>query len=68
VSIVGFDDIRLAGLARVSLTTVAQPCQELASIGIDLLLERIAGAPGPPRHRLLAPSLVVRGSTARPPR
>lgn len=65
LSIVGFDDIRLAGLARVSLTTVAQPCEELARIGIDLLLERIRGASAPPRLRLLAPSLVVRGSTAR---
>ena len=67
VSIVGFDDIRLAGLARVSLTTIAQPCEDLARLGIDLLLERIDGSSGPPRQRLLAPSLVVRGSTGRPP-
>lgn len=66
VSIVGFDDIRVAGLARVSLTTVAQPCEDLARLGIDLLLERIGGTLVPPRQRLLAPSLVVRGSTSRP--
>lgn len=67
VSIVGFDDIQVAGLSRISLTTVAQPCEELARLGIELLLERIEGAHGPPRQVLLEPSLVVRGSTA-PPR
>jgi LacI family transcriptional regulator len=66
VSIVGFDDIRVAGLTRISLTTVAQPCEDLARIGIELLLERINGGAGAPRQRLLAPSLVVRSSTASP--
>lgn len=64
VSVVGFDDIRVSGLSRISLTTITQPSEELARIGIDLLLERIEGAAGPPRQRRLAPSLVVRGSTA----
>jgi LacI family transcriptional regulator len=68
VSVVGFDDILVAGLARVSLTTVAQPREELARIGIELLLERIEGGPEPAlRQRLLPPALVVRGSTGRVP-
>jgi LacI family transcriptional regulator, galactose operon repressor len=65
LSVVGFDDILVAGLARISLTTVVQPREELAAIAIDLLGERIEeGAEGPPRRRLLPPLLVVRGSTA----
>jgi LacI family transcriptional regulator len=68
VSVVGFDDIRVAGLARISLTTVVQPCHELARIAVDLLLQRIAdGSRGRPRQRILDPSLVVRASTAPPP-
>jgi DNA-binding LacI/PurR family transcriptional regulator len=67
VSVVGFDDIRVAGLTRIRLTTIAQPRDELARIGIEFLLARIEDATGPPRHRLLEPSLVVRGSTAPPP-
>lgn len=68
VSVVGFDDIQAAGLARVSLTTVVQPREELARIGIELLLRRIdEGVEAPPRQRLLPPSLVVRRSTAPPP-
>jgi LacI family transcriptional regulator len=68
MSVVGFDDILVAGLARISLTTVVQPSQELARIAVDFLLRRIAdGARGTPRRQLLDPSLVVRSSTASPP-
>ena len=68
VSVVGFDDILVAGLARISLTTVVQPRHELARIAVDLLLRRIADGVGPrPRRHILDPSLVVRSSTA-PPR
>jgi LacI family transcriptional regulator len=67
LSIVGFDDILVAGLARISLTTVVQPRDALARIAIDLLLERIEdGALRAPRRHLLSPELVVRGSTAPP--
>jgi LacI family transcriptional regulator len=66
VSVVGFDDIALAGLARVSLTTVAQPREALAEIGSSIVLERIMdGIGGPLRQVHLAPELVVRASTAR---
>ena len=69
VSVVGFDDIALAGLARVGLTTVAQPTDELARRGVELLLRRIdGGADLPLDQRRLEARLVVRASTARPPR
>jgi LacI family transcriptional regulator len=65
VSVVGFDDIALAGLARVSLTTVAQPRERLAQIALEILLDRIATVEREPFRRVrLAPRLIVRGSTA----
>jgi LacI family transcriptional regulator len=64
-SVVGFDGIALSGLARIGLTTVAQPRAEMASAGLRMLLERVAGAAGPPRTVLLEPELVVRSTTAR---
>jgi len=68
VSVVGFDGIDAAGLARIGLTTVAQPREELAAAGIRLLLERVgAGPAAPPRTILLEPKLVVRSSTRREP-
>lgn len=66
VSVVGFDGIAIGALARIGLTTVAQPHDELAAVGISLLLDRIErGAGDPPRRILLDPQLVVRRTTAR---
>ena len=68
VSVVGFDGIAIAGLARISLTTVVQPREEITRRGIEMLVARIEGAgEGRPEQHFLAPSLVARGSTAPPP-
>ena len=64
----GFDGIALGGLSRIGLTTVAQPRERLAEIGMRLLMKRIESGPAaPPQHVLLEPELVVRTTTA-PPR
>ena len=66
VSVVGYDGIALAGLARVSLTTVAQPRDELARLAVELVVSRIEGRGDGPRAITLDPSLVTRQSTASP--
>jgi LacI family transcriptional regulator len=67
VSVVGFDGIELGGLSRIGLTTVAQPRERMAEIGMRLLMERIERGPGAqPRHVLLEPELVVRATTSPP--
>jgi DNA-binding LacI/PurR family transcriptional regulator len=59
-------------LARISLTTVAQPLDELARLGVERLVDRIAHGggrhreDGRPRATTVPVKLVVRGSTARP--
>jgi LacI family transcriptional regulator len=64
LSIVGFDDIALARLTRISLTTVAQPTVQLAERAVQAAIEQIeVGAAG--RSYSLAPRLMARGSTAR---
>ena len=67
VSVVGFDDIALARLQRISLTTVAQSLDAQAERAVTLLLERIDNPRLPPRHESADVELRVRGSTA-PPR
>jgi len=68
LSVVGFDDIAVAGLARISLTTVAQPLDFQAERAVEILLARMEGrAPEKPRHLTVPVELRVRGSTA-PPR
>ena len=68
LSVVGFDDIAMAGLARLALTTLRQPTDELAEVGVRMLMRRMeAGAADPPHHRRLTAVLRVRGSTGPPP-
>jgi DNA-binding LacI/PurR family transcriptional regulator len=67
LSVVGFDDITIAGLQRISLTTVAQPLDFQAEVAVSLLLERIEQPWLEPRRVSAPVQLRVRGSTA-PPR
>jgi LacI family transcriptional regulator len=65
VSVVGFDDLRLAPYTSPPLTTIRQPAAEIARLSTELLLDMIAGRrPGKLHHRL-PPELIVRESTAR---
>jgi DNA-binding LacI/PurR family transcriptional regulator len=65
VSVVGYDDSRLARLAHVDLTTVRQDVEQLARLALEAAVERIDGGrdPEPPRAFQLPPHLVIRGST-----
>jgi LacI family transcriptional regulator len=62
VRVAGFDDVKFATLLSVPLTTIHQPCQGIATVAFDAMLERISGKPIPPRSLMLTPSLVVRES------
>lgn len=67
LSIVGFDDVPMAGLARIALTTVAQPREELARLGIATIADRIEHRLlGPPKSSLVEVALVTRGSASVP--
>jgi LacI family transcriptional regulator len=66
LSIVGFDDIALAGLHRISLTTIAQPLDFQAARAVELVIERIASPALGPRHVTVPVRLIVRSSTAVP--
>jgi len=67
VSVVGFDDLRLAAHTTPPLTTIHQPAFEIAQRATQLLLELAGGRDVPQRLHLLEPELVVRTSTAPPP-
>ncbi|MCJ7738716.1 MAG: LacI family transcriptional regulator [Anaerolineae bacterium] len=65
VSVVGFDDVRLASLTNPPLTTVAQPKYEMGTVVTKLLIERMRDLDRPARRRVLDVSILVRQSTAR---
>lgn len=65
VMLVGFDDIRCAVSATPPLTTVHQPCEDLARIAYQTLRDRMRDATLPARRILLSAPLVIRESTAR---
>ena len=59
-------DIALAGLGRISLTTVAQPLDFQAKRAVSVLLERIAAPNIAPRQIRVPFELRLRESTAQP--
>lgn len=77
VSIVGFDDITMAGWEAFSLTTVRQPLTEMARDAARLLISRIEGSNEAEPSRIVFPTHLiqrattgpapVRSGTARPP-
>lgn len=66
VSVVGFDNSHLARLAHIDLTTVGQDIPRLASLAVGRAIARLDGEPAAEREIVIAPHLVVRGTTAAP--
>lgn len=60
IRIAGFDDVRYATFLAQPLTTIHQPCREIAVVAMRAMLERLADPSLPPRSQLLAPALVIR--------
>ena len=67
VSVVGFDDIRIAVHNNPSLTTVRQPLQRMGEIAASSLLKRIEYHENESEVIEVEPEFVVRNSTARAP-
>ena len=64
ISVVGYDDSRLARLAHVNLTTIAQDTAAMSRLAVERAVDRIAGSTVSRREVVVPPRLVVRGSTS----
>ena len=62
LSVVGFDDNPVAAQARIPLTTVRQPLDDMGRLGTELLLQQIRGKKKKPTKLLLPTRLVERQS------
>ena len=67
MSVVGFDDSRLARLSHVDLTTIAQDATTMTELAVARAVARLDGTVVGEREQVVSPRLVVRGTTA-PPR
>jgi DNA-binding LacI/PurR family transcriptional regulator len=63
IAVVGYDDMPFAASETLSLTTMHQPIDRMATQCIDCLIARIQDPDGPGTRVLLSPHLVVRRST-----
>ncbi|MGL5866646.1 MAG: LacI family DNA-binding transcriptional regulator [Dermatophilaceae bacterium] len=67
VAVVGFDDFPMADLLDPPLTVIRQDVVRIGETVADLLFTRIGGDTAPPRHLVIEPTLVTRGSGEIPP-
>lgn len=66
LSVVGFDDLDVAGWMSPALTTVRQPLREMAVAAMKMGLDLVAGTSLPKTRIEVATELIVRRSTAPP--
>lgn len=67
LSVVGFDDIKLAPYLAPPLTTVAQQTEQIAQLAVEMILD-LLDEKELPTNTMLPGKLIVRGSTAPPGR
>jgi DNA-binding LacI/PurR family transcriptional regulator len=68
VSVVGYDDSPLSRLAHIDLTTVSQESEQLMRHAVAAVVERLDGGRTEHREVVVAPRLVVRGTSGPAPR
>ncbi len=66
ISVVGFDDVKLASYSNPPLTTISQPKHEIGQLATEILLARMQDLDAPPRFERFETTLIVRRSTAEP--
>jgi DNA-binding LacI/PurR family transcriptional regulator len=66
LSVIGFDDSRLVRLTHINLTTIGQDIPRLADLAVVRALARLEGQDAPGTETVIAPRLIVRGTTAAP--
>ena len=64
ISVIGFDDIAMAGLPTYDLTTIRQPTERMVEAALRILFRQIEAGTTDPEHVILGATLVERGSVA----
>jgi LacI family transcriptional regulator len=67
IAFIGFDDLPIATLSDIKLTTVRQPVSQFGSKAVDILMDMIENGINPPRHIILETELIIRESCGTAP-
>ncbi|TWF74910.1 LacI family transcriptional regulator [Pseudonocardia hierapolitana] len=67
ISVIGYDDSRLARLSTINLTTIAQDTEQITTLAVSRAADRLGHSPVTQRELVIPPRLVVRATTAAPP-
>jgi LacI family transcriptional regulator len=62
IAFIGFDDLPIAAMADIQLTTVRQPVVELGVKAVELLIDLIENDLKPPQHLIMGTELVIRNT------
>ncbi len=66
LSVIGYDDSRFGMLPGIDLTSVRQNIPKAAKLAVKAVVDRLDEPSRRPRDVIIAPRLVIRGTTARP--
>ena len=66
ISLIGFDNLDMAEMTCPPLSSVSQPGYQMGSTAARLLVDRVRGDHGPPKHVVIETALKIRGSVAPP--
>jgi DNA-binding LacI/PurR family transcriptional regulator len=67
MSMIGYDNSRIARISYINLTTVGQNPDHLTRLAVRRAIARLEDQPTDPRDQVVAAKLIVRASTAPPP-
>ena len=62
IAFIGFDDLPIATLSDVQLTTIRQPVVQFGVKAVEILIDQIENGIQPPRHVIMDAELVIRDS------
>lgn len=67
VSVIGYDNTRLAALRHIGLTTIDQPRLDMGRLAVECVVQRRDDPAAAARRHRLDPTLVIRTTTGPPP-
>lgn len=67
MSVIGYDNSRIARISYVILTTVGQNPDQLTRLAVHRAIARLEDEPGDPRDQVVGAELIIRTTTGPPP-